>query len=90
MPRPSPSSRFNPPHNIGSGIQIIQLLREWGIVRENPGAGAKPVHVQYPTFSTAVKLHANSPMKMEQTECSETLAFKLQTSGNNPEESIRH
>jgi hypothetical protein len=30
------------------------------------------------------------PMKMEQTECSETLAFKLQTLGNNPEESIRH
>jgi hypothetical protein len=29
-------------------------------------------------------------MKMEQTECSETLAFKLQTPGNNPEESIRH
>jgi hypothetical protein len=26
---------------------------------------------------------------MEQTECSETLAFKLQTPGNNPEESIR-
>jgi hypothetical protein len=29
-------------------------------------------------------------MKMEETECSETLAFKLQTPGNNPEESIRH
>jgi hypothetical protein len=29
-------------------------------------------------------------MKMGQTECSETLAFKLQTPGNNPEESIRH
>jgi hypothetical protein len=28
-------------------------------------------------------------MKMEQTECSEMLAFKLQTPGNNPEESIR-
>jgi hypothetical protein len=27
-------------------------------------------------------------MKMEQTECSETLAFKLQTPGKNPEESI--
>jgi hypothetical protein len=27
---------------------------------------------------------------MEQTECSETFAFKLQTPGNNPEESIRH
>jgi hypothetical protein len=29
-------------------------------------------------------------MKIEQTECSETLAFKLQTPGNHPEESIRH
>jgi hypothetical protein len=29
-------------------------------------------------------------MKMEQTERSETLAFKLQTPGNNPEESVRH
>jgi hypothetical protein len=29
-------------------------------------------------------------MKMEQTECSETLAFKLQMPGNNPEESKRH
>jgi hypothetical protein len=31
-----------------------------------------------------------SPMKMEQTECSETLAFTLQTPGNNAEESIRN
>jgi hypothetical protein len=29
-------------------------------------------------------------MKMEQTECSETLAFKLQTPRNKPEERIRH
>jgi hypothetical protein len=28
-------------------------------------------------------------MKMEQTECSETLAYKLQTPGNYPEESIQ-
>jgi hypothetical protein len=27
---------------------------------------------------------------MEQAKCSETLAFKLQTPRNNPEESIRH
>jgi hypothetical protein len=27
---------------------------------------------------------------MEQTKCFETLAFKLQTPGNNPEESTRH
>jgi hypothetical protein len=30
------------------------------------------------------------PMKMEQTECSETLAFKLHTPGDHPEEGIRH
>jgi hypothetical protein len=29
-------------------------------------------------------------MKMEKAEGSETLSFKLQTLGNNPEESIRH
>jgi hypothetical protein len=30
------------------------------------------------------------PIKIEQTECSETLAFKLQTPGNHPEESTQH
>jgi hypothetical protein len=50
----------------------------------------QPFHIPYPTFSTAVTLHTYPPMKMEQTECSETLAFKLQTPGNNPEESRRH
>jgi hypothetical protein len=34
-------------------------------------------------------LHTYSPMKMEQTQCSETLAFKLQTPVNHPEERIR-
>jgi len=29
-------------------------------------------------------------MKMEQTECSEMSAYKIQTSGNYPEESIQH
>jgi hypothetical protein len=29
-------------------------------------------------------------MKMEQTERSETLAFKIQTPGNHPEENIQH
>jgi len=31
-----------------------------------------------------------NPKKMEQTECSETLAYKIQTLGNYPEESIQH
>jgi hypothetical protein len=30
------------------------------------------------------------PMKMEQTECSETPAFKLQMPVKHPEESIQH
>jgi len=30
------------------------------------------------------------PMKIEQTECSETSAYKLQTPGNYPKESIQH
>ena len=29
-------------------------------------------------------------MEMEQTECSETSAYKIQTPGNYPEESIQH
>jgi hypothetical protein len=29
-------------------------------------------------------------MKMEQTECSETSAYKIHTPGNYPEESIQH
>ena len=30
------------------------------------------------------------PMKIEQTECSETWAYKIRTPGNNPEEIIQH
>ena len=35
-------------------------------------------------------IHTYLPMKMEQTECSETSAYKIQTMGNYPEESIQH
>jgi len=34
--------------------------------------------------------HIRTPMKMEQTECSKTSAYKIQTPGNYPEESIQH
>ena len=44
--------------------------------------------------NTLVHLHRRaptySPMKMEQTECSETSAYKIQTPENYPEESIQH
>jgi hypothetical protein len=43
---------------------------------------------RYSEFSTPVILHTYPPMKMEQTVCSEMLAYKIQTPGNYPEESI--
>jgi len=35
-----------------------------------------------PIFSTPVIIHNYPPMKMEQTECSEMLAYKIQPPGN--------
>jgi hypothetical protein len=43
-----------------------------------------------PTFSNLIVLHTYPPMKMEQRECSETLAYKIQTPGNCPKENIQH
>ena len=42
------------------------------------------------THINPVILHTYLPMKMERTECSETSAYKIQTPGNYPEESIKH
>jgi hypothetical protein len=36
------------------------------------------------------KLFTFLPMKMEQIECPETSAYKIQTPGNHPEENIQH
>ena len=36
------------------------------------------------------QVHTYPPMKMEQTECSEMLAYKIQMTRNYPEESIQH
>ena len=52
--------------------------------------GFQNVGVITPSFSTAVILHTYPPMKMEQTVCSETSAYKIQTPGNYPEESIQN
>jgi hypothetical protein len=43
-------------------------------------------HFYNPVHST----HTYLPMKMEQTECSETSAYKLQTTGNYPKGSVQH
>jgi hypothetical protein len=37
---------------------------------------------------SSYRLSTDSPMKMEQTACSETLAFELQMPGNYPKENI--
>jgi hypothetical protein len=41
-------------------------------------------------FSNIVIFHTYLPMKMEQTEGSETSDYKIQTPENYPEESIQH
>jgi len=46
-------------------------------------------HINTPTYSNLVILHTYLPMKMEQTQCSETSAYKIQMSGNQPQESIK-
>ena len=54
--------------------------------------GNSPVSECYmPTFwnTLSVPFYTYLPMKMEQTECSETSAYKIQTPGNYPEESIQ-
>jgi hypothetical protein len=40
-------------------------------------------------WNCVITTHIYLPMKMEQTECSEISAFKLQTPGNYPKESIQ-
>jgi len=35
-------------------------------------------------------IYAYLPMKMEETECSKTSAYKIQMPGNYPEENIQH
>jgi len=45
--------------------------------------------INTPTFSTPVILHIYLPMKMEQADYSEILAYKIQTAGNYPRRSIQ-
>jgi len=54
--------------------------------------GCKKISIFRPELqdTKGVILRTYPPMKMEQTECSETLAYKIQTPGNYLEESIRY
>ena len=48
------------------------------------------LHGQMGTKHIVQMLHTYRSMKMEQTECSETSAYKIQRPGNYPEERIQH
>jgi hypothetical protein len=96
----NPGNRAVLPHTLTRGLYVGHCLQKLFSLPAPTATTSfrgtqaifrtKPFHVQNPTFSTAVTLHTYSPLKMEQTECSETLAFKLQAPGNNPEGSLRH
>jgi hypothetical protein len=47
-------------------------------------------HMNIPTVPQIQSLFTFLPVKMEQTECSEMSANKIQTPGNYPEENIQH
>jgi hypothetical protein len=50
-----------------------------------------PSHVIHQHFSNPFhSTHTYLTMKMEQAECSETSAYKIQTLGNYPKESVQH
>jgi len=49
-----------------------------------------PIIVCFLPGNSAADKCTYPPMKMEQTECSETSAYKIQTPRNYPEESIQH
>ena len=57
--------------------------------------GVERSRIRNGTFSRTIfilllSIHIYLPMKMEQTECSETSAYKIQMPGNYPKESIQH
>jgi hypothetical protein len=72
------------------GVYIREKVWLENSLSQSEGLGyfqAKPFPAS--TFSNQVILHTYLHMKMEQTECSET-AYKIQTPGNYPEESVQH
>jgi hypothetical protein len=62
------------------------------LLRWNRQGVPKRWHVKYRRRGITQKKagrYEEPPMKMEQTGCSETLAYEIQTPGNYPEESIQ-
>ena len=86
---PSHTCPFPPCGSLHSTTCFCTRTRHYPVTLLPIGSGyfrAKPLHV----FSNLVILLTYTPMKVEQTECSETSAYKIQTPGNYPEENIQH
>jgi hypothetical protein len=76
---PQPFSLFSPAFSPSPSFWLAQAILSQTFYCTN-----------IPTVLTPVLLHTYTPVTMEQTQCSETLAFNLQIPANHPEESIRH
>jgi hypothetical protein len=76
---PQPSLHLTPPY------PIALLPNGSGYCSSQTSSHIHP-NITNPVHST----HTRSPVKMEQTECSETSAFKTQPPGNYPKEIIQH
>jgi hypothetical protein len=64
-------------------VELVRLKKCWPKYKQLTFLVFTPTFIQL-THST----HTNLPMKMEQIECSETSAYKIQTPGNYTEENI--
>ena len=75
---PQPGSVLGAATTLSPSFLLAQAIFEPNFSRINA-----------PTFSNLVILHTYPPMKMEQIECSETAAYKIQMPGNYAEESVQ-
>ena len=59
------------------------------LIREKFSSSQTISRINTPIFSDLVIFHNYPPMKVEETECSETSSYKIQTQGNCPDESTQ-
>ena len=66
-------------------------LKSWGAILGLKYANGKlyQMTVEIPHRQAGAEFRTYLPMKMEQTECSETSAYKIQSPGNYPKENMQ-
>jgi hypothetical protein len=76
---PQPVSVLGPAPTLSPSFLMAQAISSQTFARMYTPTYLKPSHT-----------YTYLPIKMEQMECSETSAYKIQTPGNYPEESIQY